>query len=227
MAYDGIGGFFWGAEKDGEEIGEGIARLVYTDFDANHEEMARMYDQLPLEGGMYEAPDVLKRRKDHVDEAGKVAGDPLEGAIAADDLAGKTTTVASLGGLFCTSANGIRNTTKGKFRGGLHGSTKGPVGDGLASHHMPAKSVSGLHPNKGPAIQMEPADHALTASHGSQPGSDFYRLRQQRLIKQGRFGDAIQLDIDNIRSLFGDKYDEAIREMLEQLEPWMRQGVSG
>jgi len=116
---------------------------------------------------------------------------------------------------------------KGKYRGGLHGSTKGPVGDGLDSHHMPAKSVNGLHPDKGPAIQMDPADHAQTASHGTQPGSDIYRLRQQRLIKQGKFGEAIQMDIDNVRELFGNKYDEAIREMIEQLEPWMKKGISG
>jgi hypothetical protein len=116
---------------------------------------------------------------------------------------------------------------KGKYRGGLHGSTKGPVGDGLESHHMPAKSVNGLHPDKGPAIQMDPADHALTASHGTQPGSDIYRLRQLRLINQGKFGEAIQMDIDNVRKLFGNKYDEAIREMIDQLEPWMKKGISG
>jgi len=116
---------------------------------------------------------------------------------------------------------------KGKYRGGLHGSTKGPVGDGLESHHMPAKSVNGLHPDKGPAIQMEPADHALTASHGTQAGHTTYRLRQARLIKKGKFGEAIQLDINNVRKLFDNKYDEAIQEMINQLEPWMKKGISG
>ena len=125
------------------------------------------------------------------------------------------------------AAKAARNAPKGKYRGGLYGSTKGPVGDGLESHHMPAKSVNGLHPDKGPSIQMDPADHALTASHGTQPGSDIYHLRQQRLIKQGKFGEALHMDIDNVRKLFGNKYDEAIREMIDQLEPWMKKGISG
>ena len=103
----------------------------------------------------------------------------------------------------------------------------GPVGDGLESHQMPAKSVNGLNAKDGPAIQMEPLDHAKTASHGTNPGSDVYRLRQQRLFKQGKFGEAIQLDIDNIRRLFGNKYDEAIQEMIDQLEPWMKMGLKG
>ena len=74
---------------------------------------------------------------------------------------------------------------------------------------------------------MDSADHALTASHNTQAGHTTYRLRQERLIKQGKIGEAIQLDIDNIRELFGDKYDEAIREMLDQLEPLMKKGIGG
>ena len=113
------------------------------------------------------------------------------------------------------------------FRGGLHGSTKGPIGDGLESHHMPARSVNGLPLDKGPAIQMVPSDHVLTKSHGSQSGSDLYRLRQERLVKKGIFGSAIQMDIDDVRNKFGGKYDEAIREMIAYLEPWMKKGLKG
>jgi filamentous hemagglutinin len=65
------------------------------------------------------------------------------------------------------------------------------------------------------------------ASHGRQAGHTTYLLRQHRLIKQGRFGEAIQMDIDNIRTLFGNKYDEAIQEMIDQLEPWMKKGLIG
>jgi len=117
---------------------------------------------------------------------------------------------------------------RGKYRGGRHRDTKGPTGDKLDSHHMPAKSVNGLSEDEGPAIQMDPADHAKTASHANQGtlGVDF-RARQQKLIKSGRFGEALQMEIDDIRKQFGGKYDQAIREMIESLEPWMRKGLKG
>lgn len=42
-----------------------------------------------------------------------------------------------------------------------------------------------------------------------------YRARQQALIAEGRFAEAMQMDINDARLLFGDKYDIAIQEMLE------------
>ncbi len=94
---------------------------------------------------------------------------------------------------------------------------------------MPADSVNGLiTKGEGPAIQMEKADHENTASHTYQgrTGAAF-RARQQKLIRSGRFGEAIQMEIDDIRKKFGSKYDQAIREMIESLEPWMRKGLKG
>ncbi len=115
-----------------------------------------------------------------------------------------------------------------KYRGGRHRSTKGPTKDGLESHHMPADSINGLPTSdEGPAIQMEPEDHARTASNGKMPGSDLHRARQQKLIKQGRFGEAIQMDIDDIRLKFGSKYDRAIKEMIDGLDPSMKNGLKG
>ena len=88
-------------------------------------------------------------------------------------------------------------------------------------------SINGLPRDMGPAIQMELEDHLQTASHGSQPNSPMYRARQQTLIREGRFGEAIQMDIDNIRKIpgVGTRYDNAIREMLGSLDPWMRKGL--
>jgi hypothetical protein len=83
-------------------------------------------------------------------------------------------------------------------------------------HHMPAASVSTLSQALGPAIWMETADHMKTASHGTLGGIGVkYRMRQAALIEQGRFDEALQMDIDDIRSKFGKKYDEGIRQMLE------------
>lgn len=98
----------------------------------------------------------------------------------------------------------------------LGGAYKDIEADGGERHHMPAKSVSTLSEDDGPAIWMEAADHAKTASNGNQ-GSDGkkYRARQAALIEQGRFDEALQMDIDDIRRKFGKKYDEGIKQMLE------------
>jgi hypothetical protein len=59
------------------------------------------------------------------------------------------------------------------------------------------------------------------------PGNALHRARQQALIKKGGFGEAIQMDIDSIRRLFGSKYDEAIKEMIDGLELWLKVGLNG
>lgn len=77
-------------------------------------------------------------------------------------------------------------------------------------HHMPANSTSPLHMDRGPAIWMSKKDHARTESHGSRPGGVVYRQRQRELIDAGMFKEAFEMDVENIRSLFGKKYDKAI-----------------
>ncbi len=118
--------------------------------------------------------------------------------------------------------NEIRNFSKGagepppapkKYKGGRHEEMKGPKGDKLDSHHIPADGASHLKKKDGPAIQMEQADHRKTASHGMQPGSKAYIEKQRQLIKEGKFKEAQQMDIDDIRSKFGNKYDDAIEQM--------------
>jgi len=85
-------------------------------------------------------------------------------------------------------------------------------------HHMPAASVSSLPYNRGPAIWMETADHARTASFGRSRKAMRFRAQQQRLIEQGLFDDAIIMDIDDIQNLFGNKYDDAILQMIDTLD---------
>ena len=82
---------------------------------------------------------------------------------------------------------------------------------------MPADSVSPIPHNAGPAIWMETADHALTASYGPFEYAAAWRAQQQALTESGRFMDALQMDIDNIRNLFGSKYDEGIQQMLDYI----------
>lgn len=111
------------------------------------------------------------------------------------------------------------------YRGGKHsrirkgGSNYTPPRE---SHHMPAASayskINGkpIAPGNMPTIQMDKDDHKLTASWGNSNSAKMYRLEQERLIKSGKTGymQAMTLDIIDIRSKFGDKYDSAIAQML-------------
>ena len=101
------------------------------------------------------------------------------------------------------------------YAGGRFGNLGAPPG--IQRHHMPADSVSPLSTANGPAIQMEMADHMATASWGRSTMAQQYRARQKLLIDQGRFDDAIEMDIDDVRSKFGSKYDEAILQMIDSL----------
>lgn len=97
-------------------------------------------------------------------------------------------------------------------------------GDTHEVHHMPADSASTLERNDGPAIKMEKEDHRQTASCGSSREAREYRAQQQELIEQGKFREALQMDIDDIHEKFGDKYDDAISEMLEYVDKLEQEG---
>ncbi|MFT0867416.1 hypothetical protein [Pseudomonas sp. CAM1A] len=62
---------------------------------------------------------------------------------------------------------------------------------------------------------MDPSDHRLTASYGSSSEAKAYRAKQEELLQEGRLKDAIQMDVDDIRSRFGSEYDAAIEQMLK------------
>ncbi|MEH7009218.1 hypothetical protein V7087_00105 [Neobacillus niacini] len=97
-------------------------------------------------------------------------------------------------------------------------------GEKYEVHHMPADSTTELSRDDGPAIKMEKEDHRKTASCGNSKEAREYREKQSELIKQGKFREAIQMDIDDIRDKFGDKYDEAISEMLEYVDKLETEG---
>ena len=98
-------------------------------------------------------------------------------------------------------------------------------GEKYEVHHMPADSASpNLERGDGPAIKMEKEDHRLTASCGMSREAREYREQQKTLIEQGKFREALQMDIDDIRDKFGDKYDDAIAEMLEYVDKLEQEG---
>lgn len=49
---------------------------------------------------------------------------------------------------------------------------------------------------------MSQADHKNTASFGRKAGSDQYRADQKALLKQGKFQEAFDMDVEDITSQF-------------------------
>ena len=92
-------------------------------------------------------------------------------------------------------------------------------------HHMPSDSSSPLDRMDGPAIKMEKEDHRKTASCGASIEAREYQAEQRRLIENGDFRGALQMDIDDIREKFGNKYDKAIEQMLVYVDKLEAEGM--
>ena len=99
----------------------------------------------------------------------------------------------------------------GGYKGGAYKDLK--VKPGQHRHHIPANSVSNTSKGKGGAIVMEGADHMKTASWGRSRAAQAYRAKQGKLIKNGNTRAAIEMDIKDIRSKFGNKYNSPIKDL--------------
>lgn len=73
----------------------------------------------------------------------------------------------------------------------------------------PSKSAI-LSTKEAPVILMTATDHYKTASYG---GNINYRTDQLNLVRQGKYIQAMQKDIDDIKFLFPGKYDKALKDM--------------
>jgi hypothetical protein len=100
----------------------------------------------------------------------------------------------------------------------LGGAYKEVPADGGHVHHVPPKSVSTYSKYKSPALRMEAKDHVKTSSYGFSERSRLYRQKQRELIDKDRFLEAQQMNIDDIRLIFGDKYDEGVKQMQEYIK---------
>lgn len=116
-----------------------------------------------------------------------------------------------------------RGNGSGPYRGGSHAEMTKPAGDGLDSHHVPAKSnypswrgmsarQKARVSDKWPAIQMTPRDHRQTFSYGRGATSQAYARAQQYAFREYGMLGAFALDVAEIKMKFGDKYDEALKE---------------
>lgn len=111
-------------------------------------------------------------------------------------------------------------------QGGSYGELKKfSNGETHENHHMPAdSSYKGLEYDEKPAVKMEKMDHRQTASWGNSLEARAYRSQQKELLDAGKFDEAVQMDIDDIREKFGNKYDKGISEMKEYVERLKQEG---
>ena len=89
---------------------------------------------------------------------------------------------------------------RSRFLGGLYGNIKGKI-PGNEAHHMPADSVSPIPKSQGPAVSVPPPIHKQTQSWGNSKAAQRWRQRQKELIEQGKFEEAQQMDIDDLREI--------------------------
>ena len=102
-------------------------------------------------------------------------------------------------------------------RGGSFADVKAGIDNPLThiAIHIPADGASHLAKKDGPAIKIEAGDEQQMASCGNSKEAQEYRQRQKELIGKGKFDVALQMDIDDIKKKFGDKYDDGITEVKE------------
>ena len=126
----------------------------------------------------------------------------------------------------CISIASSPGSAYPKQEGGQYSKVK-KLSDGTKEqvHHIPADSINGMSTSDGPSILMDTADHKMTASFDNKSGSTAYRLKQKQLIDAGKFKEAFDMDVSNIRNLFGKKYDGAIQKASEYVDQLTRTGV--
>lgn len=145
------------------------------------------------------------------------------------DLSNKEKGALFMGGVVVTAEIAISKKTKTSStrnvvsesptpKGGAYGKLNGESKTGFQKHHVPADAASSLSRYKGGAVQVLPEDHKLTASYGSSKAAKAYRAKQQAFMDAGDFNSALQMDIKDLRSKFGDKYDSAIKEVQQYYE---------
>jgi hypothetical protein len=125
-----------------------------------------------------------------------------------------------------TNPHKLRKDPPAVYNGGSYDDLKGPDGKnipGTQINHIPPTQAMNQIPNWkarfGAAIQMDYIDHRAVHSTGRAGNSVLHRADQIALVRNGQVRDAIALDIQDIRRRFGDKYDDALKEMIDKGYP--------
>lgn len=105
--------------------------------------------------------------------------------------------------------------------GGTYGELYDRYGGSLKAmgkeiHHIPAWDSTGEPERDGLAILMDRADHRKLNSTGSSDSAGCWRDDIGRMWEAGDQKQAIETEIAEIQTRFEDKYDEALRQMLDR-----------
>lgn len=126
--------------------------------------------------------------------------------------------------LLALAAQPLWADPSGPATGGLYGELEAAGGE---RHHAITRKVladAGYDIKCGPAIRMETTDHQKTESWGGWDTAKEYRARQEEILadkslsERERFRRIMEMDIENVKTLFPGKYDAAIEQMLERYE---------
>ena len=85
-------------------------------------------------------------------------------------------------------------------------------------HHIPSDSVNPKPKGEGTCIWTETPDHKQTSSYGRGKEAQEYRSQEKKLIDAGKTDDAVIMGIEDVQSKFGNKYDEALEQMIDELD---------
>ena len=79
--------------------------------------------------------------------------------------------------------------------------------DNLTPHHMPQNGLGFLSRGDGGALMLPHDEHIMTRTYGA-------KGRLTKAADAGKpFREVLETDIDDIKHLFGDKYDEGIEQL--------------
>jgi hypothetical protein len=101
-----------------------------------------------------------------------------------------------------------------RYRGGIYGELEAKRGV-IDRHHMPADSTTSIPTRRGLAIQMDVTDHKKTSSYGSSTEAKAYRAMLQQKVDAEDMRGAVAMDILDVKSVTGTKYNQAMLEMIE------------
>lgn len=86
---------------------------------------------------------------------------------------------------------------------------------GYHAHHNLGRAISPLSVGDGPSIAMLAKDHQTLVSSRAGKAAEAFRKEQADLLSKGDIEGAIQLDINDIKKRFGNRYDDSIAQMLK------------
>ncbi|MBO9154071.1 RHS repeat domain-containing protein [Chitinophaga sp. GCM10012297] len=114
------------------------------------------------------------------------------------------------------------STPTSTYLGGAKGSlfSKRNILEANHSPTMKSYEIAGfsISYSEGSAFQMVYAEHRAFVSTGSSKAAQAFRAQEASLLKQGKFMEAFDLNMNSIKSQFGNKYNEAMSQAREHFQ---------